>query len=311
MSWLLHLPGAGFFWTLLAIALPAFAGGLADDLTRRVGPTPRLLLTMVSAAIAFSWLGAALYRSHMGWLDAALAYWPVSFGATLFAVAGVAHSMNIIDGYNGLSAGVGVLVLLALGVISAAVGDTSLALVSFAGAAAYAGFLIQNYPHGRIFLGDGGAYLLGALIAILAALLVGRHERVSPWFPFVLVVYPVWETLFSVLRRAFYQRTSVGAADARHLHSLIYRRILRRYFPGRDAQSVKLRNAFTTPPLWAAQLLMTGGAVAAFDQTRVLQCQAVAFVLLYCAAYAWIMGLRRPAHSAVLRYLALRAARKT
>ena len=68
-------------------------------------------------------------------------------------------------------------------------------------AASISGFLVVNYPSGRIFLCDGGAYLVGLLLAEISVLLVHRNSEVSPWFPLVLLAYPIWETLFSMYRR--------------------------------------------------------------------------------------------------------------
>ena len=68
-------------------------------------------------------------------------------------------------------------------------------------AGATAGFLVWNYPRGLIFAGDGGAYLWGVVIAMASVLLVQRHALVSPWFPMLLLIYPVWETLFSIYRK--------------------------------------------------------------------------------------------------------------
>ena len=269
---------APFLWMMVVALLPAFLGGFAEDLTRRVGALPRLLMTLVSAAIAFVWLDANLYRSDVAWLDAAFRYWPLSLAGTLFAVAGLAHAMNIIDGYHGLSAGVGVLALLGLSVVAQRLGDLQLASVGFAAAGAYAGFLLLNYPFGRIFLGDGGAYLLGTTLAIVSAQLVGRHADVSPWFPLVLVVYPVWETLFSMMRRALFHRTPLGAPDARHLHSLVYRLLGR-------------RNAATTLPFWAVQGAMVAYGVAHYDSTPQLFLQAYGFLGLYCVLYLVVARL--------------------
>jgi UDP-GlcNAc:undecaprenyl-phosphate/decaprenyl-phosphate GlcNAc-1-phosphate transferase len=275
---------AVFHWLMLGALVPAFAGGLAEDLTRRVGPAPRLLMTVVSAAIAFVWLDAQLYRSDIAWLDAAFAYWPISLAATLFAVAGMAHAMNIIDGYNGLSAGVGILALVGLAIVAASIDDMALARFALAAAGAWFGFLVLNYPSGKLFQGDSGAYLLGTIIAVLSAQLVGRHTEISPWFPFALVVYPVWETLFSMLRRAM-AHTPIGAPDAQHLHSLIHQVLMPQLLPGRDARSLVLRNAFTSIPLWVMQLGMVAMAVAWHDSTQLLMLQCYGFVAWYCVAY--------------------------
>jgi UDP-GlcNAc:undecaprenyl-phosphate GlcNAc-1-phosphate transferase len=263
---------APFLWLMVAALLPAFLGGFAEDVTGRVGVAPRLLMTLVSAVIAFGWLGAALYRSDVQWLNVAFSYWPLSLAGTLFAVAGLAHGMNIIDGYHGLSAGVGALALLGLACVAHRIGDLQLASVGLAAAGAYTGFLLLNYPLGKIFLGDGGAYLLGTTLAILSAQLVGRHTDVSPWFPLVLVVYPVWETLFSMMRRALLHRTPLGAPDARHLHSLVYRLVGR-------------RNALTALPFWAVQGAMVAYGITQYESTPHLQAQTFGFIGAYCAVY--------------------------
>lgn len=270
---------APFLWLMLAALLPAFLGGFAEDVTRRVGAAPRLLMTLVSAGIAFVWLDANLYRSDIAWLDAAFRYWPLSLAGTLFAVAGLAHGMNLIDGHHGLAAGVGVLALLGLALVARHIGDLQLASVGFAVAGAYTGFLLLNYPFGKIFLGDGGAYLLGTTLAIFSAQLVGRHADVSPWFPLVLVVYPVWETLFSMMRRALFHRTPLGAPDARHLHSMVFRLFGR-------------RNAATALPFWAVQGAMVAYAVAHYDSTPQLFLQAYGFLGFYCVMYLIVARLQ-------------------
>jgi UDP-GlcNAc:undecaprenyl-phosphate GlcNAc-1-phosphate transferase len=283
---------APFLWMMVAALLPAFAGGFLEDLTRRIGAGPRLLMTLVSAAIAFVWLDANLYRSDVQWLNVAFSYWPLSLAGTLLAVAGLAHAMNLIDGYHGLSAGTGVLALLALSCIAQRVGDLQLASVGLAAAGAYVGFLLLNYPLGKIFLGDGGAYLLGTTLAIFSAQLVGQHTDVSPWFPLVLVVYPVWETLFSMLRRALLDRTPIGAPDARHLHSLVHRHVMARLFA--DA---RWRNAATAVPLWLGQGAMVAIAIANYDETPRLMAQAYGFLGIYCVLYFIVARLapRAPA----------------
>lgn len=281
-----------FFVFMLAALLPAFAGGFAEDITRRVGPAIRLLMTLVAAAVAFVWLDARLYRSDVDWLDVAFTYWPLSFAATLFAVAGMAHAMNLIDGYNGLSAGVGVLALGALGLVAREIGDFQVANLAFAAAGAYLGFLLFNFPSGKLFQGDSGAYLLGTVIAILSAQLVGRHTEVSPWFPFALVVYPVWETLFSVLRRAA-AHTPIGAPDAAHLHSLIHQVLMPQLLPNRDERSLELRNALTSVPLWIAQSAMVAMAITWYDSTEMLMLQCYGFVACYCLAYVAVTLLDR------------------
>lgn len=277
------------YWLLILSLLPAFLGGFAEDITRKVGPGSRLLLTVITAAFAFSLAGVRFVDSHMQWLNYLLAFMPFGYLALLLAVAGVAHAMNLIDGYNGLASGVAVIILGALGFVAQMHGDGLVMTFCYVTAAATVGFLLLNYPSGRLFLGDGGAYLLGCTIALASALLILRNREVSPWFPFALVIYPVWETLFSILRRAFLYRTKIGQPDAKHLHSLVYRRVSRRWARGRRQGDKAWRNSLTTLPFWLANGVLAFFAVTWSDNTRIQQMLAVLFIVGYCVTY-WRLG---------------------
>jgi UDP-GlcNAc:undecaprenyl-phosphate/decaprenyl-phosphate GlcNAc-1-phosphate transferase len=285
----LGIPEIKVYWVLMFSLLPAFLGGFAEDVTRRVGPGARLLLTVITAAFAYSLAGVHFQHSHMVWLDQLLAFAPFGYVAVLFAVAGVAHSMNIIDGYNGLASGIAAIILGALGYVAQQQGDALVASLCWSTTAATLGFLLQNYPSGRLFLGDGGAYVLGCTVALCAALLVLRNPDVSPWFPFALVIYPIWETLFSALRRVLISRTRISDPDARHLHTLVYRRWSRRLVRGNGASDKARRNSLTALPFWFAMLMFASYAVASAHSTRTQQYLSLAFIVCYSLIY-WAMS---------------------
>lgn len=295
---------------MLLCLLPAFLGGFAEDVTRKVPPISRLLATMVTAGFAWAILDVRFFRSDVAWLDLAFTHAPFAYAGLLLAVAGIAHAMNIIDGYNGLSGGVGAIILLALGAVAASHGDALVACLCFSTAGALCGFLLFNYPFGRIFLGDGGAYLQGCVIAIAAAMLIQRNAGVSPWFPFALVLYPIWETLFSVLRRLTFHQSGIGQPDARHLHSLVFRRLAHRWIRRRDAVGTMEQNAVTTIPFWLTTAVMAGLAVIWSDSTSALQWISVLFIGAYLAAYLHLSRLRRPMTRAVANYLQRRTKRR-
>lgn len=274
---------------------PAFAIGLIEDITRAAGVLSRLIGTMVAAALGWWLLGAQLDRLALPFLDSWLSiYWPLSFGLTLIAAAGVAHAVNIVDGCNGLSSFFCIVALSAIGLVSGFVGDTFVMQAAVLSAAAIAGFLIWNFPFGKIFLGDAGAYLAGFLIAELAILLVVRNPDVSPWFPMLLMVYPVWETLFSMYRRAVIAGTNVGKPDALHLHQLLYRRITRRLRPIETAEDRVLANSFTSLYLWAMSLLCALPAVVFWDNSVVLILLCALAVGSYMTVYRRVVRLRTP-----------------
>ena len=145
----------------------------------------------------------------------------------MFVVTGVANSVNIIDGFNGLSSMCAMLILGAVAYVAFQVDDWSVMWLALAGIGALAGFFVWNYPAGLVFLGDGGAYFVGFYVAEVAILLLHRNPQVSPMFPLLACIYPVFETLFSMYRRRVLQDRSPGVPDGIHLHSLIYRRVVR------------------------------------------------------------------------------------
>lgn len=275
--------GMPMLWLLLA-ASPAFSGGLAEDLSKRVPVLVRLLLTMVSALLGYWLLEAGLIRLDIPFLDTALRWWPVSLCLTVVAIAGVANAVNIIDGFNGLAGMVCVMILAALAYVAYWVGDVLLWSACAAMIGGILGFLVWNYPRGLIFLGDGGAYFLGFMIGEISVLLVARNPEVSPWFPMLLVVYPVFETLFSIYRKKILRGMSPGVPDGIHLHMLIYRRLVRWAVGSREAGDRTSRNALTSPYLWLLSSLAIFPAVLFWRSTPVL----MFFVFLFALVYLWL-----------------------
>ena len=292
----LWLDGRGIareFALLLAAGVPAFAGGLAEDVTKRVGVGARLVLTMGAAALGFWLLGAALTRVDVPLVDDLLRYGPVALLFTAVAVGGVANAINIIDGFNGLAGMVGVMILSALGYVAYVLGDHLLWNVCIASVGAILGFFVWNYPRGLIFLGDGGAYLVGFLIGEVSVLLVGRHPEVSAWFPMLLVVYPVFETVFSIYRKKFVRGISPGVPDGLHLHMLVFRRIVR-WAGGREVEALVRRNSATSPYLWLLCSASVIPAVLFWRHTYVLMGFTLGFAALYVWLYRRIVRFRTP-----------------
>lgn len=263
--------------TLILAGSPAFIGGLTEDITKRVGVIERLLLTMIAGVMAILLLGGLVTRVDIPPIDALLSLVPVAILVTAIAVGGIANSINIVDGYNGLTMGLAVIVLGAFAYVGIQVGDTFILQAAFIIGGALLGVMRWNWPGGRIFLGDGGAYLLGFLLAEMAVLVVFRNQDVSPWFPLLLLIHPIFETFFSIYRRRFIRAQSPGAADALHLHTLIYRRVVSRS----KYRSALERNNRVAPYIWAPTLLVSVYACIFWRSTPAL----CAGVLAYCAAY--------------------------
>lgn len=276
-----------------ACGLLAFGAGLAEDLTKQVSGTMRMFATLLSGLAFCLITGHVVARVEIGFVDHyALAVPWIAIPFTAFAMAGIAHSVNIIDGFNGLSAGGVIIMLAALAVVALNAGDRDLAAIALLIGAAVAGFLLVNFPAGPVIMGDGGAYVVGFLLAAVGVMLPQRNPDVSPWIVMVVLGYPVLETLYSIFRKTLRKGDGPGRADKQHLHHLIYR-YLRRAL--RETAAARYANPGVGALLWgamAASLIF----VSAAPHTRGWALPALGVqAALYLGAYrVAVQALRIP-----------------
>jgi UDP-N-acetylmuramyl pentapeptide phosphotransferase/UDP-N-acetylglucosamine-1-phosphate transferase len=273
---------------LMVAGIPAFAFGLLEDLTKRVSVRTRLLATMGCGVLGWVITGHSITGADLPGLDWLLGFTMFSVLFTAFAVGGIANAINIIDGFNGLAAGTVIIILTAFGVIATAFGDNDLAMVALILAGAVAGFLMVNWPMGKIFLGDGGAYFVGFSLAWLAVLILERHPKVSAWAPMMVCGFPIMEVLFSIIRRRR-RHLSPGDPDRLHLHSLVKRRVARALFL--NATNL-VRNSVTGALMWLAALVPAAIAVKWFTNTIILMIGFVVCAVLYTVVYARLTQFR-------------------
>lgn len=267
---------------MLLAGLPAFIFGTAEDMTKRVGVRERLLATMASGVLAWWITDIGITRVDIWGIDALLTWVPLSVAFTAFAVGGIANAVNIIDGFNGLASGVIIICYGAVGLIAQQAGDVHLAQVCLILAVVTAGFFLVNFPFGKIFLGDGGAYLMGFMLAWVGVLLPARNPEISSWAPMLACGYPILEVLFSIWRR--YQRDlHPGHPDRLHMHSLIKSRLSRKHL---SHLSPVLRNASVSPLIWLFAMVPSSLSVIFADSTGWLIGSSVLSAVLYSVFYS-------------------------
>lgn len=288
-AWLLEPGLRALLSPILLAGSYAFAAGLAEDLTKRVVVSVRLVATMASGLVICIMSGHWLRAVGVPGVDLLLGFSWFAVPFTAVALSGVANSLNIIDGFNGLAGGVAIIILLTLGAIAGGEGDAELALLCIAISAAVVGFLLVNFPLGRIFLGDGGAYFLGFLIGWIAVQLVARNPGVSPWAGMVACAYPVLEMFFSMWRKIRRDGHHPAAPDSLHFHMLVHRRVARKLFP---SSSPALQNAMTSPFAWLYALLPAMFAFAFRDSTPLLIGAFLVCAFVYSALYARLTQFR-------------------
>jgi len=277
------------YWAGIS-AIPVFLGGLVEDLSKNVSARDRLLLAFLSASIAFYELDPGPKSIGWPWFDSTILALPgASLAITLIVVGGVAHAANIIDGFNGLLIGFSLLTLVIFGSVSFQVGDMTLlsTIVIFAGT--LMGLFFFNYPRGYIFTGDGGAYLIGFLLALISLLILKRNPEVSPWFPFLVMIYPVFETLFSIYRKKYLRGVSPGIPDRIHLHMLVYRRVV----PRLGVLARRYPNPATTNLIWVFSLISLVPAFFWWRETWVMILGVIVFCVAYVMFYFWIVRFGR------------------
>jgi UDP-N-acetylmuramyl pentapeptide phosphotransferase/UDP-N-acetylglucosamine-1-phosphate transferase len=283
---------------MLLAGIPAFAFGLAEDVTKKVGVLPRLLATTFSGFLAWYITGVAMQDTGVPPLDWLLSFMPVAVLFTAFAVGGVANAINIIDGFNGLAAGSLVIMLGAMGWIALNVGEPAIATVCFLVASCALGFGALNWPLGKVFLGDGGAYLLGFVLAWMAILLPMRSPQVNAWTTMLVCAYPVLEVGFSVCRRRKRVGSHPGQPDKAHLHHFLHRRLVRPYA---SHLSPTLQNGLTSPLCWLFAALPAGWAVVFARNTVMLAVGLGLAIFTYAVIYARLTQFRWCLSAATLK----------
>lgn len=291
----LALPGAHGLWSLVALcAVPAFLAGLLEDVTKRVSVRTRLVATILSGGVFVALSGYSLHHLALPGVDYVLGVPAVAVAFTAFAVGGIANAMNIVDGCNGLSSGTSIILFVAFGLIARSAGDAELFALCLLCAAAIAGFLVWNFPMGKIFLGDAGAYTVGFVLAAVAVALPARNAEISPVIGLLMLIYPVGETVYSMARRARRKTGAVGQPDSMHLHSLTFKALRPVVASG------VLRNSLAGATIW---LLPLASGVLAYvlreESTGVVLLACAGNFVLYCMAYGLAeRGARRAASAA-------------
>lgn len=267
---------------LLVASLPAFVLGLAEDVTKRVGVMARLLATMASGLLAWWMTGYAISGVDIWGVDWILRYTLVSVIFTVFAIGGVANSINIIDGFNGLASSMSTLAFVGYAMIAIQVGDSTLAGVALVLAACVGGFFWLNWPFGKLFLGDGGAYFVGFALAWVAVLLIERNHSVSAFAVLLVCAHPVIEVLFSIYRRKI-RKHHPGMPDSLHLHSLVKRRYVSRWF---GQYSHLARNSITGVLIGSITLITVMAANLSYASASISALLLLWVCLAYVAVYA-------------------------
>jgi UDP-GlcNAc:undecaprenyl-phosphate GlcNAc-1-phosphate transferase len=208
-------------WVLFLSSLPVFFAGFLEDVGIGLSPLMRVFAAVLSAFTAIFVTNIWLSRIGAPMFDQAMAWMPFGVFCTVLAVATMSHAYNLSDGLNGLSSGLGVISVLGIFKLSQHAGDVELMFASLIFATSISGFWLLNFLSGRIFLGDGGAYLIGYFVAWFSIFLSVRHPELSPWAILLNTLLPIIDTIMAILRRAG-RKLRLDEPDRCHFHHRVY-----------------------------------------------------------------------------------------
>ena len=211
----------------LLSAMPLFLAGNFDDFGHSISPKVRVVacvLASIFALVVFETRIASVEIPGVDWL---LTFPIFAIFFTVFASTTLAQAYNLIDGLNGLSSGCGLIALTFISIIANQHGSHEIYNFSLIALSCLFGFWFLNIMTGWVFLGDGGAYLIGHLVAWTSIIMASAFENVSPLAFLLATAYPVVEILITVVRRT-YLKQPLTVPDSDHFHHLVNRLLSRR-----------------------------------------------------------------------------------
>jgi UDP-GlcNAc:undecaprenyl-phosphate/decaprenyl-phosphate GlcNAc-1-phosphate transferase len=283
------------FVLLLVSAMPVFVVGLAEDLGYLASPLRRLLAAAVSGAMFIALMGQWVLHTGIPGLDIALLWPSFAVAFSLLLAVGISHAFNLIDGLNGLAGFTAFAAALALATIAHHSGLTEHRDLLLTIAAAIKGFLIFNFPFGKIFLGDAGAYVIGHLLVWMSVSILWNAPDVSAFAMLLIFFWPIADTLLAITRRLSLGKP-IAQPDRLHFHQLVMRGV-EIVFLGRKKRRIAnpLAALFTLPFVFAP---MIAGVMFALDRGAAAMACGL-FAVIFIATYKtgmWIAPkLRRSA----------------
>ncbi|WP_425452960.1 glycosyltransferase family 4 protein [Sinobaca qinghaiensis] len=207
-------PESAYLPYILAAGAIIIVTGVLDDITE-LSAKYKLLGQIAAAGIVIAGgvqidfinlpFGSSL---QLGWL---------SIPITLLWIVGITNAINLIDGLDGLAAGVSSIVLATISILAIIQGDIFIVALGIALLGGTLGFLVHNFNPAKIFMGDTGALFLGFMIAVISLLGFKNVTIFSLVVPVIILAVPISDTFFAIIRRIVH-RQPLSAPDKSHLH---------------------------------------------------------------------------------------------
>lgn len=190
--------------------------GIFDDI-KPIKARYKFIIHILVALIVVFYGGLKL--THVDIFGLSLNFKWMSPYVTILIIVGIINAVNLIDGLDGLCAGISSIYFLTIGVIALILNKFNGLdiILSFIMLGSTLGFLVFNFPPAKIFMGDTGSTFLGLMISVIMLLGFKTVTLASLLIPLVLLILPITDTLFAIIRRAL-NKKPIGQADKEHIH---------------------------------------------------------------------------------------------
>lgn len=213
-SFLWIAPKSNLTWGILIGGTIIVLTGVIDD-KYQISPKFKLLGQLV-AAIVVVLSGLKVEFINLPF-DGIQTFGVLSIPITIFWIVGVSNAINLIDGLDGLAAGVSGIATATILVMSLILGNNTVSLLSVALLGAIIGFLFFNFHPAKIFMGDTGALFLGYMLASMSILGFKYVTLFAFVMPILILGVPISDTFFAIVRRLV-NKKPISEADKNHLH---------------------------------------------------------------------------------------------
>ena len=202
---------------ILIGSLILFIGGVIDDMFD-LKPMIKLGFEVAAALFVLTFGGIELGTIHLPFLS--IDSKAFSYFVSFCWIIGVSNAINLMDGLDGLAAGISFIMVSVIGLIGFFMGRRDICVISLILIGAIGGFLPYNFHPASVFMGDCAALFLGYIIACLALLGFKSTAFITLGFPIIILFVPLADTVLAILRRKS-QGRKITEADRSHLHHVL------------------------------------------------------------------------------------------
>jgi UDP-GlcNAc:undecaprenyl-phosphate/decaprenyl-phosphate GlcNAc-1-phosphate transferase len=213
-------PDASYHWPIIIGGIIIIITGVADDM-KEISPKVKLFGQILAALIVTVYGDLNLEFINLPF-GGKIEFGILSIPITMFWIIGITNAINLIDGLDGLAAGVSSIALLSIAGMAMIMGNIYVMVIALILAASSIGFLVYNFHPAKIFMGDTGALFLGYMISVLSLLGFKNVTFISLIIPIIILGVPISDTFFAIIRRLV-NKQPLSAPDKSHLHHCLMR----------------------------------------------------------------------------------------